>query len=480
MNYNEIKQMAKEHGLRTKDLLALAPQNDPFYVGQPAQIEKAQWFADIWKMLGFVGVENVHLRRVHYRLVSQDPLIGMSNDTPYVNTDKCWWYLLNAGKYARDLHLVDEDAFVDRRNPDPVLNVFYYDEQGADWLVEGEPDEWLDSGLELPSVPDLPELEEMAQDAVSWPQLRATGYDNARQYHVEIWAEKTTVNDVLLPICQRQEVNLITGMGEMSKTSVLNFVKRAHDSGMPARILYVSDYDPAGVGMPISVARKVEFYQQEREEYAALDIRLKPIILTAEQVREYQLPRAPVKDSDLRKANWQATHGKGATELDALEALRPGVLAGIVSEAISAYRDKRLQSKTWDIERQFQNHLDELAESVLSSGGLQSERADIDEDYGALHADFEGTRAEFSELVEPFRTKLDDYDERLATLNERAKSLHERMLEALREVEPDVEDYALPAPDVPSENGTLYASARSYLEQLEYYQSYRVGRGVIK
>ena len=41
-----------------------------------------------------------------------------------------------------------------------------------------------------------------------------------QRYHIEIWAEKTTMNDVLLPLCQRYGVNLITGAGEQSLTSV--------------------------------------------------------------------------------------------------------------------------------------------------------------------------------------------------------------------------------------------------------------------
>ena len=137
----------------------------------------------------------------------------------------------------------------------------------------------------------------------------------------KVWAEKTTMNDVLEPLCRRYQANLITGMGFMSITAVVDLLARIRQIGKPGRILYISDYDPAGFGMTIAVARQVEFWAQGE----GLDVALTPLVLTAEQVAQFRLPRAPVKSSDRRKAGWVATHGAGAVELDALEALHPGV-----------------------------------------------------------------------------------------------------------------------------------------------------------
>lgn len=38
MDYQTIKREAKARGVSVKDLIALAPQNDPFYVGTPGTI----------------------------------------------------------------------------------------------------------------------------------------------------------------------------------------------------------------------------------------------------------------------------------------------------------------------------------------------------------------------------------------------------------------------------------------------------------
>ena len=45
-NYDTLKQTAAENKVRVGDLLALAPNNDPFYTGRPSEVAAAQWFAD--------------------------------------------------------------------------------------------------------------------------------------------------------------------------------------------------------------------------------------------------------------------------------------------------------------------------------------------------------------------------------------------------------------------------------------------------
>ena len=69
MNYDDLKRIAKQDKVSVRDLIVMAPQNDPFYTGTEGDKIKAEWFADWWKQFGFY--EGVHLRRIHYRIVSQ-------------------------------------------------------------------------------------------------------------------------------------------------------------------------------------------------------------------------------------------------------------------------------------------------------------------------------------------------------------------------------------------------------------------------
>ena len=68
--YEKIKKLAKERRRNITDLLVLARQNDPFFTGSATDKAMAEWFAELWRRFGYTT--GVHLRRVHYQLISQE------------------------------------------------------------------------------------------------------------------------------------------------------------------------------------------------------------------------------------------------------------------------------------------------------------------------------------------------------------------------------------------------------------------------
>src|SRR5260221_526448 len=118
---------------------------------------------------------------------------------------------------------------------------------------------------------------------------------------------------------------MLSAQGELSISAMIKAIRRAEATRMPTRILYISDFDPAGRSMPVAASRKLEFLQSILHSHA--DIQLYPIALTHEQCVSYQLDRMPIKDEERRKVSFEARYGSGATELDALEAKHPGELA---------------------------------------------------------------------------------------------------------------------------------------------------------
>jgi hypothetical protein len=81
-NYEDVKAEAKRRRqyqrCSVKDLIAMAPSNDPFYRGQPALENAARWYERIWRHERDEPTED-HLRRCHYWLVVQEggyPLPG--------------------------------------------------------------------------------------------------------------------------------------------------------------------------------------------------------------------------------------------------------------------------------------------------------------------------------------------------------------------------------------------------------------------
>jgi hypothetical protein len=262
--YERIKQLAvelgKKNGTRGRpkpvaELLAMSRNRDPFYAGSEAQQAKAAWFAELWQRLHLP--HGVHLRRIHYRLVSQERSQKppqKHDGTPYENTELCWAYLQEAGAMARYLKLVPADAFEDRRNPPPKLFMHAGMPHGSPtvelgmlgWCSLPEIRANLSTDLWLP----LPGVESIAGYA----------YQTSDQpFLCEVWIEKSTQNDELEPVCRSLGVNLIVGVGFQSITNVIKLLQRLCELRKPARVFYISDFDPAGDDMPVAVARQAEF-----------------------------------------------------------------------------------------------------------------------------------------------------------------------------------------------------------------------------
>ena len=165
------------------------------------------------------------------------------------------------------------------------------------------------------------------------------------------------MDDVLVPLCRQYGAVLVTGAGFQSLSSVMQLLQRVDQAGKPARIFYLSDFDPAGDAMPVAIARQIEFHTPQHAPLA--DIKLTPLGLTREQVQHYGLPRIPTKETDTRKTNFEDRYGAGAVELDALEALYPGELATMVRTALDPYVDEALSDRLAEAEADAQNQVDE-------------------------------------------------------------------------------------------------------------------------
>ena len=446
--YDAIKALKKRHTYRkVTDLLVMANQNDPFYAGSEGQRAKAEWFADLWRQFGYSS--GVHLRRVHYQLVSQrNP--RKHDGMGYENTEGCWDYLQEAGRMARYLELVDAEAFEDHRNPDPQI-------YAANAVYRAEP------GFDVSSLWwYLPVIKTDLDESVSLnlPSPHVTGYDYRpadQPYHIELWVEKSTMDDVLLPLAQRLNINLVTSLGFQSITSVVNMLKRIKAGGKPARIFYISDFDPAGDRMPVQVARQVEFWLSE---YAPdCDIKLTPLALTLDQVQTHQLPRIPVKDTDRRKAGFEERYGEGQVELDALEALYPGTLAQIVRQAVIPYRDARLSARLEETRSEAEAEVEEAWQEA--TGDIETELEVIGDEARAILARYQSRLTELAA----------ELDTDLAPLRERLEIARQAVQKAADELEVDLPERPEAEVYPPSEDGWLFDAGREYMDQLAVYKA---------
>jgi hypothetical protein len=445
--YEEICRMAKRARQPIPRLLALARQNDPFFVGSHAQQAQARWFASLWRQAGFSS--GVHLRRVHYRILS-NPELRRHDGAPYENTDACWGYLCQAAKYARYLSLVTADSFIDQRNPDPVIYAAGREAPEPDWWVPPA------DGWTLPRI--SADLGTQLKLGEPWPVVKGYAYDAADQpYHIEVWVEKSTMDDVLVPLCRELGVNLVTSVGFQSITSVCALLRRVVEYGKPARVLYISDFDPAGDKMPVAVARQAEYWLPEYVPDA--EIKLTPLALTREQVLAYRLPRIPVKNSDRRKAGFERRHGRGAVELDALEALFPGVLGQMVRDAIAPYRDETLHIRLNETEAHAATVVGQAWAEAVSPH--QAELSAIERETQAIAGRYQ---ADLQRLDDALQAELGPLQMRLDAV---------RLALEAKAAAMDVELPKRPQPRATEadEDTWLFDSRRDYLTQLSYYQA---------
>ena len=150
----------------------------------------------------------MHLRRIHYVLVSQPEPIIKPNGEPFENTENDWSYLDTASLAARYLGHIPADVLIDRRNPDPMVIAEFRDDPEPHIFVDGA------------------EIDLYLEDEFPVPELRLSNFHRDQDYLVEVWAEKSTMNDILVPLAHRLGFNLVTGVGEMSETATRLAVER--------------------------------------------------------------------------------------------------------------------------------------------------------------------------------------------------------------------------------------------------------------
>lgn len=425
------------------DLLALSEKNDPYGVFSAGRIEKAEWAAEIWQQMGEPSM--FHIRRMHYWLVSSGT--KKPDGTIYQNTENDWKWLTDAVKYARYLNLLQADGLTDQRNPAPEICADYT----GDYISVGVYDAEYDPDIGMSYHGIFGSVEEYARNRAETAQFNSEieiDYQRAQPYHIELWAEKSTINDILLPICRRYGANLVTALGQVSLTQCVALVGRAVEANKPVRIFYISDFDPAGLSMPAAAARKIEWCTDQID--VDVDIELVPVALTHEQCIEFQLPRTPIKSSDKSRGKFEERYGEGATELDALEALHPGELSVIMKEAISPFYDADIDD---EVQRARNDISNDIAQQIRD-GIVEQAPETCDILFKEIHAGVAAMREKVADEIKEIQDKVRELNVLLAELDVDVQS-----------------DIDIPRSSMVIETDHwLYDSKRKYMEQMRYYK----------
>jgi hypothetical protein len=183
------------------------------------------------------------------------------------------------------------------------------------------------------------------------PYVYCSHVAGEQPYRIVFLGEKSSLGPVLRPIAGRVHGELILPNGEMTDTLIYGLAQRANEDGRAAIVLYFSDFDPAGWAMPANVSRKLQALAVE--QFPDLQIEVHAVALTLDQVLEHDLPSTPLKDTELRADRWREVMGREQTEIDALAALRPGVLSEIARHAVEPFFDFSLAERAQEAQHQW-------------------------------------------------------------------------------------------------------------------------------
>ncbi len=113
----------------------------------------------------------------------------------------------------------------------------------------------------------------------------------------EVWAESRSIASVLMADCAKLAVGLYPCGGFSSLSFVHEAAESRNNSGddRPLIVLYVGDFDPAGVLIDVALERELRLHLN-----SAIDMDFIRIAINEEQVEAYDLPTKPRKVGDKR------------------------------------------------------------------------------------------------------------------------------------------------------------------------------------
>ena len=236
------------------------------------------------------------LRQLYYQLVSRDIIPNKVNEYAKLST------LLKEGRMGG---IIDWAAIEDRlRKPSSP----------ASWDT---PQEAMDSLIYQYKLP------------------RMKGQPN----YIEVWVEKDALSGVLKRVTEKYHIPILVNRGYSSASAMFDAYNRfregmdaiEEDGGTPnVIILYLGDFDPSGMDMIRDVEARIREFS-EREYGDEFPLRVIPVALTLEQIKQYNPPPNPAKQSDPRAKDFIEKYGATSWEVDALP---PEVLNRLLTDTI--------------------------------------------------------------------------------------------------------------------------------------------------
>jgi hypothetical protein len=192
---------------------------------------------------------------------------------------------------------------------------------------------WMGKARKLGFIPLDAVLDEVPGEHISLAEISPK-----KPYSIEVWLNKSALNPLLNPICEKYGVTLVSVDGRPSDEAIDALFQRCD---RPTIILCLSDLSPGNAFFCLDLAIMIA---KLRPSAGNADIKLKCIGISPKQILELKIPMvsgSTGSKEDRTKFNRhlksQALDPKKIAELDALEVYYPGGIAGFLNKYISIY-----------------------------------------------------------------------------------------------------------------------------------------------
>jgi hypothetical protein len=364
------------------EMTVLSPQIDPYRAD--SKREGAEWFAALFDRFFVQTGRPCHLRGAHYAAVSVE--LPKPDGTPYRNTDSDYAWLGRQATAARYLGLVDPGEIGDERSDEPIVitrpDVGHSTDSAHEVAADSVPD--------IDGIAIIPDIGEMTMAHIHERQ----------PYTLAVFGEKSSLREVVEPICTEFGADLFISSGEFSITHAHQLAKRAVDDGRRLILFTLTDCDPAGYQMSVSIIHKLRAFADGKFK-DKLEFDVIPVAITIEQATELDLPSTPLKPKEMRASRWREAFGREQTEIDALLALHPDFLDRELRGAITPYFDSTLRDRTAEALREWRS---EAEASIADQVGDEIE---------ALRAEHGDRLEELKASVTEIESALDDLKARI-------------------------------------------------------------------
>ncbi len=177
--------------------------------------------------------------------------------------------------------------------------------------------------------------------------------------YVEVWIEKDALEGIVEGVCNRFQVPFFSCRGYTSQSALweaaMRLEERAQD-GKNCVVIHLGDHDPSGIDMSRDILDRFNIFTSDS------NIEVRRIALNMDQVRKYNPPPNPAKQTDARFKGYAAEHGDESWELDALE---PKVIDSLIEDNILELRDEALWKQECGHETEERKQIAAAAKTIV-------------------------------------------------------------------------------------------------------------------